>query len=226
MKDCKLSLSPCFIVSRLDEERLCLWHPMKLLMNNLLNISKELIVFGGILQNQTRAGPLRVVRKALHIISSTLWRCIVVLKVTMWLHGSRVPSYESNEGIFNLEGRGWLLMEVMKGELVRWTKSSTWLVLLMFSLISSMALLIWSISFSKCGTLHDVIPLKWFSHSTFSLSLTSWLWACPSTHHLWRCLLWLILLGLLPLNLLYDAMYVIMYDLMLWLIKLFYYYLK
>ena len=121
MKDCKLSLSPCFIVSRLDEKRLCLWPPMKLLMNNLLNFSKELIVFGGILQNQTRAGHLRVVRKALHIISSrTLWRCIVVLKVTMWSHGSCVPSYESNEGTLNLKGRGWLLMEVMKGELVRW----------------------------------------------------------------------------------------------------------
>ena len=121
MKERKLSLSLCFIVSRLDEGRLCLWPPMKLLKNNLLNSSKELTVFGGILLNHTRASPLRVVGKALHIISfGTPWRCIVVLKVTMWSHGSCVPSYESNEGTLNLKGRGWLLMEVMKGELVRW----------------------------------------------------------------------------------------------------------
>ena len=61
---------------------------MKLLTNNLLNFSKELTVFRGILLNHTRASPLRVVVKALHIISSkTPWRCIVVLKVAMWSHG-------------------------------------------------------------------------------------------------------------------------------------------
>ena len=147
---------------------------MKLLTNNLLNSSKELTVFGGILLNHTCVGPLKVVRKVLHIISSgTPWRCIVVLKVAMWSHGSRVLSYESNAGILNLEGWGWLLMDVMKGESVRWTKLSTWFILLIFSLISSMALLIWSISFSKCGTLHEMVPLEWFSRSTFSPSLAS-----------------------------------------------------
>ena len=111
----------------------------------------------------------------------------MVLKVEMWSNGSRIPSYESNEGILNLEGRGWLLMEVMKRESVQWTKSSTWFVLLIFSLISSMTLLIWSISLSKCGTLREAVPLKWFSYSTFSHSLTSWLWACPSVHRSWHC---------------------------------------
>ena len=82
-------------------------------------------------------------------------------------------------------------MEVMKRESVQWTKSSTWFVLLIFSLISYMALLIWSISFFKCGTLRKAVPLEWFSLSAFSHSLTSWLWACPSTHYSWRCL-WLI----------------------------------
>ena len=172
----KLSLSPCSIVSRLDEERLCLYPPIKLLMNNLLNSSKEPTVFGGILLNHTRAGPLRVVGKAIHIISSrNPWRCIVVLKVTMWSHGSRVPSYESNKDILNLEGKGWLLMEAMKRESIQWTKSFTWFVLLIFSLISSMSLLIWSISLSKYGTLCEAVPLEWFSRSTFSPSLTSWL---------------------------------------------------
>ena len=196
MKDRKLSLSPYSIVSRLDEERLCLWPPMELLTNNLLKSSKELMVFRGILLNHTYVGPLRVVGKALHIISSrTPWRCIVVLKVTMWSHGSCVPSYKSNASILNLEGNEWLLMDVMKGESVRWTKSSTWFVLLIFSLISSMALFIWSISFSKCGTLRETgetVPFEWFSCLTFSPSLASWLWVCPSTHRPWHCLLWLI----------------------------------
>ena len=174
IKDRKHSFSPCSIVSRLDEERLCLCPPIKLLMNNLLNSSKELIVLGGILLNHTYTIPLRVVGKTLYIIlSGTLWRCIVVLKVAMWSHGSHVPSYESNESILNLEVRGWLLMEAMKRKSVRWTKSSTWLILLIFSFISFIALLIWSISLSKCDTLCDTVPLEWFLCSTFSHSLTS-----------------------------------------------------
>ena len=80
----------------------------------------------------------------------------------------------------------------MKGESVRWTKSSTWFVFRIFSFISSMTFFIWSISLSNCGTLYEVVPLEWFSHSTFSPSLTSWLWACPSIHLSLHCLLWLI----------------------------------
>ena len=189
MKDRKLSFSPYFIVNRLDEERLYLCPLIKLLTNNLLNSSKELTMFGGILLNHTRASSLRVVGKALHIISFGIpWRCIVVLKVTIWSHGLRVPSYESKEGILNLEGRGWLLMEAMKGESVRWTKSSIGFALLMFSLIWSIAFFIWSISLSKCGTLREAIPLDWFTCSAFSPSLTSWLWACPFTYLSWHCL--------------------------------------
>ena len=149
--------------------------------NNLLNSSKELIVFWGILLNHTRAGPLRVVRKALHIISSrTPWKCMVVLKVAIWSNGSRVPSYESNEGILNFEGKGCPLMEVVKGEYVRWTGSSTGFALLMFFLISAITFLISSTSFSKCGTLLDVVPLDWLSGSAFPLS--SWFWAWPSVY--------------------------------------------
>ena len=145
MKDRRLSFSPCSMVNRLDVERLCLYPPMKLLINNLLNSSKELTEFG----------------------------CIVVLKVAMWSKGSHVPSYESKEGILNFGGRGWPLMEVMKGESVLWTKSSTGFALLIFSLISSMTFLIWSISLFKCGTLHKVVPLDWLSSSIFPMP--SWL---------------------------------------------------
>ena len=70
IKDRRISFSLCSMVNRLDEERLSLCSPMKLLTNNLLNSSKELAEFGGILLNHTRAGPLRVVGKALHIILS------------------------------------------------------------------------------------------------------------------------------------------------------------
>ena len=66
MKDHKLSFSPYSMVNRLNEERLCLCPPIKLLTNILLNSSKELTVFGGILLNHTCAGLLRVVGKTMH----------------------------------------------------------------------------------------------------------------------------------------------------------------
>ena len=133
---------------------------MKFLTNNLLNSSKELTELGGILLNHTHAGPLRVVGKALHIISSgTPWRCIVVLKVAMWSKGSRVPTYESKEGILNFRGRGWPLMSAVKGESVLWTKSSTRFALLIFSLILSHP---WPFS-SGPSPFPDVGPFeKWY----------------------------------------------------------------
>ena len=174
MKERRLSFSPYFMVNRLDKECLCLCPPMKLLTNNLLNSSKELTVFGGILLNHTRADPLRVVGKALHIISSRApWRCMVVLKVAIWSTGWRAPSYESSECILNFGGKGCPLTEAVKGESVRWTRSSTGFVLLMFSLISAITFLIWSISLSSCGTLLDVVPFDWLSGSASLLS--SWL---------------------------------------------------
>ena len=180
------------MVNRLEEKCLCLYPPMKLLTNNLLNSSKELTVLGGILLNHTRASPLWVVGKALHIISSgTPWRCIVVLKVAIWSKRSYALSYESKEGIFNLEGKGWLLMEVVKRESVQWTKSFRGFALLMFSLILSMTFLIWSTSLSKCGTLREAVPPDWLSGSEFPF-LSSWLWACLFAYLSWCCLLRLI----------------------------------
>ena len=95
----------------------------------------------------------------------------------MWSNGSRVPSYESREGILNFGGRGWPLMEAVKGESVLWTKSSIGFALLIFSFISSMTLFIWSISSFKCGTIREVMPRNWLPISTFSLS--SWFCVCP-----------------------------------------------
>ena len=131
-------------------------------------------MFGGILLNHTHSGPLRVVGKALHIISSgTLWRCIVVLKVVIWSHKSRVPSYEFREGILNLEGRGWLLMEAIKGESVQWINLSTGFILLNFfpylihglPHLIHLPLQVWHSSWS--GTPWLVLMLSVFSFSNF-----------------------------------------------------------
>ena len=148
-------------------------------------------MFGGILLNHTCVGPLRLVGKALHIISSgtlegALWSWRLQCGHTGHAFHHTNPMKAS--WTWKVKDDYWWKL----GESVRWTKSSTWFVLLMFSLISSIAFLIWSISFSKRGTLRDVVPLEWFSCSTFSPSLTSWLWAYPSTHLSWRCLLWFI----------------------------------
>ena len=53
-------------------------------------------------------------------------------------------------------------------ESILWTRSSTWFALLMESFISSMALFIWSISLSKCGTLRVAVPLDWSLSALFS----------------------------------------------------------
>ena len=107
----------------------------------------------------------------------------------MWSQGSRVPSYESRIGILNLEGRGWLVMDAMKGESVLWTRSSIWFALLMESFISSVALFIWSISLSKCGTLWVTVPLDWSPSALFSTSSFSEFWPHSPLCHCWRCLL-------------------------------------
>ena len=160
MKVRRLSFSPYSMFTKLDEERLCLWPLTKLLSNNLLNSWNEVMVFGGSLPNHTLTGPFNMVGKALHMISfGTSCKCMVVLNVPLWSQGSHVPSYESKVGILNLEGRGWLVMDAVKGESVLWMRSSTWFALLMESFISSMAFFIWSIFLSKCGTLQVMVPL-------------------------------------------------------------------
>ena len=147
------------------------------------------MVFGINFPNHTLASSFRLVGNALHIISSrTPWRCIVVLNVAMWSQGSHIPSYEFRVGILNLEGRGWLVMDAMKGELILWTRSSTWFALLMESFISSMALFIWSISLSKCGTLRVTISFEWSPLALFSASSFLELWP-HSPPCCWGCLL-------------------------------------
>ena len=83
---------------------------------NSLKVETELRV---ILLNHTRAGPLSVVGKALHMISSKApCRCMRVLNDPRWSRGSFDPSYASTYGILNLVGKGKVVTNAMKGELV------------------------------------------------------------------------------------------------------------
>ena len=149
------------------------------------------MVFGGSLPNHTLAEPFKLVGKALHmILSETPWMCMVVLKVAMWSQGSLISSYESKVGILNLEGRGWLVMDTIKGESVLWIRSSTWFALFKESFISFMTLFIWSISLSKCGTLRVTIPLEWSPTSApFSTISFSEFCLCSSPQCYRQCLL-------------------------------------
>ena len=107
----------------------------------------------------------------------------------MWSQGSRIPSHEFRVGILNLVGKEWLVMDAMKGELVLWTRSSTWFAFLMESFISSMSLFIWSISLSKCGTLRVTIPLDWSPSALFSTPSFSKFWPHSPPCCWWHCLL-------------------------------------
>jgi len=149
------------------------------------------MVFGGSFPNHTLAGPFKVVGKAPHMISfGTPWRCMVILNMAIWSQGSHVPSHESKVGIMNLEGRGWLVIDVVKGESVLWMRSSTWFALLMEPFISSMAFFIWSISHSQCGTLRVTVPLDWSPPLTpFFAPPFSEFYSCSSPCHCRCCLL-------------------------------------
>ena len=89
------------------------------------NSLKVKTVLGVILLNHTLVGPLSVVGKALHMISSwTPYRCMRVLNNSRWLSGFFDPSYAFTCGIQNLAGRGKEVTYVVKGESVQWTSSS------------------------------------------------------------------------------------------------------
>ena len=121
----KLSLSRCLTFKRLAEDLLYHWPPMKCVTKSPLNSLKVKMKLGTILLNHTWAGPLSVVGKALHMISSrTPCRCMRVLNDSKWSRGSFDPSYASTYGILNLVGRGKDVIDAVKGELVRWTNSS------------------------------------------------------------------------------------------------------
>lgn len=85
----------------------------------LLNSLKVEMILGAILLKHTLAGPLSVVGKAMHMISSrTPYRCMRVLNDSKWLSGSFNLSYASTYGIQNLPGRGKEVTYAMKGESV------------------------------------------------------------------------------------------------------------
>ena len=126
--------------------------------------------------------------------------------MAIWSQWSCVPSYESKVGILNLEGRGWLVMDVMKGELVLWTRSSTWFALLMEVFISSMALFIWSISLSLSLSLSLQVRYSTSGSSSRMISSLNVFVApsfsefCPCSSP-WRCQRCLLTLGFIASSL-------------------------
>ena len=92
----------------------------------------------------------------------------------LWL--GRLPCWSSsyNNPYFSKRGPWWFFYLCLQ--------------LLMFSFISSITFLIWSISFSKYGTLYEAVSFAWFSGSVFSPP-SFWLWASPPVYLSWCCLL-------------------------------------
>ena len=123
--DLKPSSSRCLMFSRLAEDLLYLYPPMKCATKCPLNSLKVETMLGAILLNHNLASPMSVVGKALHIMSfETPCRCMRVLNDSKWSSGSFDSSYASTFGIRNLAGRGKEVTHVVKGESVRWTRSS------------------------------------------------------------------------------------------------------
>ena len=114
--------------------------------------------------------------------------------VAMWSQGFRVPSYESKVSILNLEGRGWVVIDAVKGEFVMWIRSSMRALPFIESLICLMAIFIWSTSFSTCGTFWVMVLINWSFHSTLLFALifsgfhlgSSW----PTHRCRWCVFLW------------------------------------
>ena len=118
---------------------------------------------------------------------------MINLNVAMWLQGSRVPSYESKVVILNFEGRGWVVINAVKGEFFLWIRSSMCVLPLIESLICLMAIFIWS-TFLQVWYLPGVVLIDWTSHSTPLYALifsgfhlgSSWF-----ASRCWRCIfLW------------------------------------
>lgn len=118
--DLKFSSSHCLVFNKLAVDLLYLCTPMKCKTKCPFNSLKVKTVLGVILLNHTLVGPLSVVGKALHMISSwTPYRCMRVLNNSRWLSGFFDPSYAFTCGIQNLAGRGKEVTYVVKGESVQ-----------------------------------------------------------------------------------------------------------
>ena len=112
--------SCCLMFSRLVEDLLYLYPPMKWVTKCPLNSLKVETVLGVSLLNRTLTGPLRRVGNALHIISfGTSYRCMKVLKDFRWSSGSLDPSYVSTCGIWNFAERGKEVTGTVKGDSIR-----------------------------------------------------------------------------------------------------------
>ena len=177
MYDLKVSLSPCWMVSRWSAGLLGRCPPIKWRRKALLSYSKLSTNDVGNLVNHSLAAPLRVVGKERHSISSGgCWRPNVVLKVLRWSWGSLSPSNDSSWGNRNLDGTGHSRTVVVNGESVALTSLST-----LRSVFSFIALLNSSISFlisrrrSEFWSFGETglwrSPRRWLSPSSSGLPL-------------------------------------------------------
>ena len=111
--------------SRLAEDLLYLYLPIKWVTKYPFNSLKVDTMLGVNLLNHTRTSPFSVVGNALHIILyGTPCRSKRVLNNSRWSKGYFNPSYASTCGILNLAEKGKDMTSAVKRELIRWTSLS------------------------------------------------------------------------------------------------------
>ena len=152
---------------------------MKCVTNSPLNFLKVKTELGAILLNHTWVGPLSVVGKTLHMISSGApWRCMRVLNDSRWSKGSFDPLYASICGILNLVGRGKDMTSVVNGELIQWTSLSKLMDIQPFKafIIKSIFSFIVCISCTMCKMLISSLEERLVSYWSCLLTmlLSSW----------------------------------------------------
>ena len=152
---------------------------MKCVTNSQLNFLKVKTELGAILLNHTWVGPLSVVGKTLHMISSGApWRCMRVLNDSRWSKGSFDPLYASICGILNLVGRGKDMTSVVNGELIQWTSMSKLVDIQPFKafIIKSIFSFIVCISCTMCKMLISSLEERLVSYWSCLLTmlLSSW----------------------------------------------------
>ena len=114
--DLRLTSSHCLMFSRLAEDLLYLYLPIKWVTKYPFNSLKVDIVLGVNLLNHTRTSPFSVVGNALHIISyGTPCRSKRILNDSRWSKGYFNLSYASTCGILNLAERGRIWPVQWKG---------------------------------------------------------------------------------------------------------------
>lgn len=117
MYNLRLLSSRYLMFKRLAEDLLYNCPLMKCVMKSPLSSLRVKTELRAILLNRTQAGPLSMVGKTLHMISSrSPCRCIRVLNNSKWSRGPFDLSYASTCGILNLVSKEKDVTSAMKGD--------------------------------------------------------------------------------------------------------------